>query len=275
MILLVKKKGIVQNLIYNYQSEEKSIVSQLYFKATHDLTIGTYREQIWQSLFESIVPKKFVVEQSVFIIDSSGEISSEVDLVILDEMYTPYIFKKGQLKFIPIEAVAVVIQCKSVSKPSCKSLKSWVDSIKKLKTVNSGIARMANGIPQGGIPGQKATRPILIYCHLGNNQDKNESFFDITLQANEEQEKFNVKVNEKFKTLNQIYEALNFHECVEEVSGKLNKDIELEGYRVKQPKGEVSLLSLNFILNQALMLLNNPMLFPHQAYVEMFNTKGE
>jgi hypothetical protein len=33
---------------------------------------------------------------------------------------------------------------------------------------------------------------------------------------------------------------------------------------------ESSLLTLIFQLNQLLMIINNPMLFPHKAYVEMF-----
>ena len=36
-------------------------------------------------------------------------------------------------------------------------------------------------------------------------------------------------------------------------------------------KEELSLMSFNFQLNQILMLINNPMLFPHLDYVEMFN----
>lgn len=76
----------------NYERLEKETVNQLYFGAEHDSTTGHYREMIWSSMFERIVPKKFVIEHSVFIIDSKGNISREVDLAILDEMYTPYIF---------------------------------------------------------------------------------------------------------------------------------------------------------------------------------------
>uniref|UniRef100_UPI003FA486C2 hypothetical protein n=1 Tax=Enterocloster clostridioformis TaxID=1531 RepID=UPI003FA486C2 len=35
-----------------------------------------------------IVPKKFVIEHSVFIIDSAGNVSKEVDLAIINT-YTP------------------------------------------------------------------------------------------------------------------------------------------------------------------------------------------
>lgn len=269
---MTQKEYIVKSLIHNYRSEEKSIVEQLFFKAHHNVTIGTYREQVWQELFENIVPKKFVVEQSVFIIDSEGQISSEVDLAILDVMYTPYIFKKGQLKFIPIEAVAVAIQCKSISRTEFKDLKLWTESIKALKTVPIGIARMATMISQGGSPTQKSTRPLLVYCYLGESkQATNEKLFDISIRANQEKGQLEVSIKSTFNKLNDVYRELNF--CKEadfKADEGLNKR-QLEDYRVKEKETEVSLLSLNFILNQALMLLNNPMLFPHQAYVEMFN----
>ncbi|NBJ68375.1 MULTISPECIES: DUF6602 domain-containing protein [Clostridia] len=278
---------VVQHLIHNYQHEETSIASQLYFKHKHDLTIGTFREQIWQELFEGIVPKKFVVEQSIFIIDTKGTVSKEVDLAIIDEMYTPYIFRKGQLKFIPIEAVAVAIQCKSVSAPTHCDLKDWVNSIKKLKTAPNGIARMAMNIADTPVGTQKSTRPILIYCHLGKSQPKNHSLFDFSICATEEHT-LEIKVNPKFKELNDIYLSLNFHEyknpdCDENLKSlKADKDTiqlkhnnSIEEYRVTNKQEEVSLLSLNFMLNQALMLLNNPMLFPHKAYVEMFNREGD
>lgn len=109
-----RMENAISKIRSNYVSLEKSIVDQLSLEVTkHQLTTGTYRETVWKSLFDMIIPRKFCIEQGVFIIDSKGKISDEVDLVIFDEMYTPYIFNYGKIKFIPIEAVAVVVQCKS------------------------------------------------------------------------------------------------------------------------------------------------------------------
>uniref|UniRef100_UPI0034E8BE75 DUF6602 domain-containing protein n=2 Tax=Enterocloster clostridioformis TaxID=1531 RepID=UPI0034E8BE75 len=44
---------------------------------------------MWLQLFQMIVPNKFVIEHSVFIIDSAGNVSKEVDLAIINT-YTPY-----------------------------------------------------------------------------------------------------------------------------------------------------------------------------------------
>lgn len=128
------EKGIITQIKDNYVQLEQSITKQLKMAAAkHHVTSGTFREDIWKSMFEQIIPKKFSIEQSVFIIDSEGGVSKEVDLAIFDEQYTPYIFRYGRIKYIPIEAVAVVIQCKSKNL-STKDLVEWSRSISKLKT---------------------------------------------------------------------------------------------------------------------------------------------
>ena len=58
---------IITQIKENYASLEKGIVNQLYFEAEHGATIGHYREKIWAEMFKRIVPRKFVVEQSVFL----------------------------------------------------------------------------------------------------------------------------------------------------------------------------------------------------------------
>ncbi len=52
------------------------------------------------------------------------------------------------------------------------------------------------------------------------------------------------------------------------------KNYTLDKYRVtgKDSKEKFSILTLTFQLNQLLMLINNPIQFPHLAYVEMFNS---
>ena len=104
-------KKAIKNIKNNYKQIERSKVNQLYLEQDlHPTTIGTAREEIWGEIFEGLIPKKFVVERSVFLIDAKDNVSLEADLVIMDEMYTPYIFRYGSIKFIPIEAVAAVIQ---------------------------------------------------------------------------------------------------------------------------------------------------------------------
>lgn len=288
----VKKKKIVSNIRENYRQVERSIVNQLFMK--HDLhgtTIGSERELIWAQLFEMIIPKKFVIEPSVFIIDSKGRVSHEVDFAILDETYTPYIFRYGKVKFVPIEAIAAVIECKS-QHVNAEQIEKWSESIKKLKTSSQSVARMATFIAHDAVRAQKSTRPIRILCALDEDcSEQVKKHLDFTVLASKhsgpggsEGIEINCHINKENVTLYDWYQELNFHQCdqdiVEEVANipgaDVLKEIDFSEYAVKdQGDTSISLLTFNFQLNQLLMLINNPILFPHRAYAKLFNYCGE
>lgn len=306
-------KITVKNIIDNYTQLEQSIVSQLKMcNDLHSTTTGTAREDIWLQLFESIIPRKFVIEHSIFIIDSQRHVSREVDLAIIDNSYTPYIFHYGRLKYVPIEAVAVVIECKSTkilfqeedTETGKKEayMTAWCSSIEQLCTSNHSITRMASGMVVNGMtygtreePGttstQTSTRPIKIFCgyktELSDANLKNlEKFFDFILIATpgdikkSEKNKISIHIPKCEESLQYWYKKLNHYkpatnESLAIIENNILKGRHLQEYEVyaENDGSKISLLSFNFQLNQLLMILNNPLLFPHLAYVEMFNRK--
>ena len=108
------------------------MLTSCFFRQHMEVRLDAIGKRFGKKCSKSIVPKKFVIEQSVFIIDSKGNVSNEVDLAIFDEMYTPYVFRYGEIKFIPIEAVVAVVECKSTSMDE-KLLENWINSIEQLK----------------------------------------------------------------------------------------------------------------------------------------------
>lgn len=283
-----RKLKVVENIRENYQSLEGMISKQLFMgNELHGPTTGSFREEIWAGLFGQILPKKFVIEQSAFIIDSEEGISKEIDLVIMDEMYTPYIFRYGKLKFIPIEAVAAVVECKSQSINE-RSVKEWGAEIKKLRTAKESVARLANMITKGPTGTQLSTRPIRILCALDQNisAEIKEIFDFVLLAANKNLEKTYIKVlsNKAFNNLYEWFKALNFYdvneadmeEHIDKSRSRIDKaeleKIKMDEYQVLDKESRpISLMTFNFQLNQLLMLINNPMLFPHRAYVKLFS----
>lgn len=278
----------IRNIKENFERTETDLVNQLYFKTPHGGTIGRHRETIWGKMFVSIIPRKFVVAQSVFIIDSNGRVSNEVDLAIFDEIYTPYIFSYGELKFIPIEAVSVVIECKSTSLNQ-EGLKRWASSIKALKTSRKSYVRTINKIARGevnSIPTQTATRPLRILCCLNENivnttLEEEEKMFDVVIRAGSDENKMHIELDEQKKSLYDWFISLNHAEGLGEREEKCKEDwekavgnVKLDEYKVHHKGEELSLLTFNLQLNQLLMLINNPMLFPHIAYAEMFDRNG-
>lgn len=226
-----------------------------------------------------------------------------MDLAIFDEQYTPYIFNHGVLKFIPVEAVAAVIECKS-SVPDNNKVEAWLSKMNNLMTSQESVVRIAGRMVYGSdevgaIDGaylntQTATRPIKILCYISSSQNARcqpKKEFDIVLEANEKQEKLGIVFSEKFKSLYDWYMDLNHTEKNKKKIEKFLKeskekghnyknrpiaDIEkLENYKLNQleigSSEKNNLLSFIFQLNQLLMLINNPIFFPHMAYVKMFN----
>lgn len=290
----------INDIKENYLKMERELVTQLNYDVTnHQLTAGTYREEIWADFFRKIVPRKFNIARSVFIIDSKDNISNEVDIAIYDEQYTPYIFNYGLIKFIPIEAVAAVVQCKSRSLDK-DDLLNWTNSIKNLQTSNDSIVRLATYIHIGkesicdAI--QTATKPIKILCHIPTDETCNDDtngreYFDIVIEAyqnsksskeqtqNNTEYNGNLKIN--FSDENLLDVLKNYNQADKKELGNLKEDKKLKSetlanrkiadYDILKGKDKYTLLSFIFQFNQMLMMINNPMFFPHKAYVDMFN----
>ena len=304
-------KKVIEDIKENYRKMEMEIATQLNYQVNnHHLTAGTHREEIWVDFFRRIVPKKFNIARSVFIIDSQGSVSNEVDIAIYDEQYTPYVFNYGHIKFIPVEAVAAVVQCKSQNLDK-NTLEEWAESLDTLKTSKNSIVRLATYTHIGlnseskFKPNQTATKPIKILCYIPKDKSNTDNTrgrdnFDIVIEAyqkNPEEETKeettevlydgNLKITFKDDNLLEVLQKYNqadkkstksdSDENLDETS-KMLKDRKVAEYKIRgEVEGkeqEYTLLSFIFQFNQMLMMINNPMFFPHKAYVDMFNGKS-
>lgn len=296
--------NVIDDIKENYLKMERDLVTQLnYNVSNHHLTTGSYREDIWEDFFRRIVPKKFNITRSVFIIDSKRNVSNEVDITIFDEQYTPYIFNYGLIKFIPVEAVAAVIQCKSKELKN-NDLDKWTKSIDNLQTSNDSIVRLMQSIHIGKENSgatQTATKPIKILCYLPekiSNKSQNKSKtkqengkngFDILIEAYQNSHNKESKYNNNkdlydgnlkitFTDSNLLEVLMKYNQADknvnEEKTSERLKEREIMKYKIVDETKEYTLLSFIFQFNQMLMMINNPMFFPHMAYVEMFNGNG-
>ena len=307
-------KKVFKLIHENYKNMNCMMAEEMDIASLHGVITGDYREQMWMNFFRSIIPKKFSMSQGVLIIDSFGKVSKEVDIAVYDEQYTPYVFQYNTLKFIPIEAVAVVIECKSKS-PDENSLNGWIERIEQLLPNPSGITRIVSGYSCAITnKSQLKTRPIKILATIKGCGDKaietmEKEYcnkFDFIIVKNKKDKKFNLKTNNEHKSLGWWAKELNgvgnenYLEIVCEKGGRLPNEseeflkkeenkklqdyimnelliIENEDKKIKVVKKlddlripNNPLLTLNFQLNQLLMLINNPMPFPHFAYAKRF-----
>lgn len=323
-----KKESAYENIHQNFLFINRSISNALEVYSKHNTITGSAREQMWMEFFESIIPKKYTLARNVLIIDSNENVSNEVDIAVFDEQYTPYVFQHKDMKYIPIEAVSVVIQCKSKTMDS-KQLIEWAKNIDKLEPKRTGITRVMNGYAIGITNDvQKRTRPIKILAGTKIYSDKKEfeksiekleGAFDFVIQKcgemlevrlinddkplgfwEERLNRFNGEDEQKQGDNQSKYLKLFQLSKEKKVDEKKNKekkenDLELIRKKMELEKNHPELkfddnlcltntmkdleiegnplLTLNLQLNQLLMLLNNPMLFPHFAYAERFREK--
>ncbi|MNO41154.1 hypothetical protein D3C76_313200 [compost metagenome] len=315
------EKGTFSKIFENYNFMNQMMANELKLASEHSGLTGNFREEMWLKFFRSIVPMKYSLAQGVMIIDSEGNVSKEVDIAVYDEQYTPYVFQYNTLKFIPIEAVVIVIECKSKNYER-EALRVWVNSIETLKPRPTGIARTVQGYAVGFTNNsQTSTRPIRILASLKKFVDIStmeklseelKDLFDFVIMDNGNTSGFEVTLINKEKslqwwgdTLNKSTKKSTAPESSQnmEKSGGNEKYLEDQGglqilhlpdnvtdEELQKRYSELSfseksmtktlkdleveenpLLTLNLQLNQLLMLINNPMMFPHFAYANAFN----
>jgi len=78
---------------------------------THPVAKGEASEENWLNLLASYLPHRYQANKA-FVIDSNGECSDQIDIVIYDRQYTPLLYNRDGQRFIPAESVYAVFEVK-------------------------------------------------------------------------------------------------------------------------------------------------------------------
>ena len=77
----------------------------------HPGTKGDASERVWLGLFKHYLPSRYRVKKA-HVVDSEGMISDQIDVVIFDRQYSPFIFNFEQEFYVPAESVYAVFESK-------------------------------------------------------------------------------------------------------------------------------------------------------------------
>lgn len=104
--------------------------------------LGDSSELIWTELLRQHLPERYAVEKA-FIVDSKGNFSQQIDVVIFDRQYTPFILNyKGQ-KVIPVEGVYAIFEAKQIINASMiQYAQEKAMSVRKLHRTSAPIYSM-------------------------------------------------------------------------------------------------------------------------------------
>jgi len=77
----------------------------------HAGTMGTVSEERWIKVLREHLPKRYEVNRA-FVIDGKGACSDQIDVVIHDRQYSPFVLNLDSALYVPAESVYAVLEVK-------------------------------------------------------------------------------------------------------------------------------------------------------------------
>ena len=103
----------------------------------HQGVKGDASEDCWRAMLREYLPKRYRVEKA-FVVDSLDQCSDQIDIVIFDQQYCPFLFNQEGAYYVPAESVYAVIEAKQeISKGMIEYAATKAASVRKLKRTNA------------------------------------------------------------------------------------------------------------------------------------------
>jgi hypothetical protein len=121
----------------------------------HPVTKGDASERVWLEMLETYLPRRYQAAKA-HVVDSLGNFSEQIDVVIFDRQYSPFIFKYNDQTIIPAESVYGVFEAKqSINADHIEYASKKVASVRALHRTSLPIPHA------GGVHPPKALISIL------------------------------------------------------------------------------------------------------------------
>lgn len=103
--------GWMQQAFVDVQAELELRLRRAGQSVSHAGTQGTVVEDHWIEVFRAYLPKRYEVAGGI-VIDSGGQHSDQIDIVVYDKHFTPSLLDQQSHRYIPAEAVYAVFESK-------------------------------------------------------------------------------------------------------------------------------------------------------------------
>lgn len=107
---------------------------------SHGGVMGSVNEDYWLELFRKYLPNRYDVATGI-VIDSRGNRSQQIDLVVFDRHFTPTLLDQKNHRYIPAEAVYGVFECKpTINKDYIDYAQDKAASVRRMHRTSVAIA---------------------------------------------------------------------------------------------------------------------------------------
>jgi hypothetical protein len=98
----------------------------------HTTTKGDASERVWLQLLQQYLPQRYAAD-TAHVVDSKGKFSQQIDIVIFDRQYSPFILKYEGQTIIPAESVYAVFETKqAISTEHLKYAQEKIATVRRL-----------------------------------------------------------------------------------------------------------------------------------------------
>jgi hypothetical protein len=113
----------------------------------HPGTKGDASENVWLALLQSYLPQRYQAA-TAHVVDSEGQFSEQIDVVVFDRQYSPFIFKYEGQTIIPAESVYAVFEAKqAINAGLVEYAQKKVASVRRLHRTSLAIPHAGGTFP--------------------------------------------------------------------------------------------------------------------------------
>jgi hypothetical protein len=113
----------------------------------HPTVKGDATENVWSDLLSVYLPKRYQIE-TAHIVDSDGEFSEQIDIVVFDRQYSPFIFHFQGQAIVPSESVYAVFEAKqSINASQVAYAQKKLRSVRRLRRTSLPIPHAGGTYP--------------------------------------------------------------------------------------------------------------------------------
>ncbi len=105
------KQISLKNIFLGLQDSMRARLSLNRRTLHHPVAKGDASELEWIELLSTYLPARYKVDKA-FVIDHRGQISEQIDIVIFDRHFSPFLFRQNGQTFVPAESVYAILEVK-------------------------------------------------------------------------------------------------------------------------------------------------------------------
>ncbi len=137
----------IHDLFLQYQEEMRVSLQGDRANISHPSTKGDSAELRWIDMLKKHLPRRYSVEKA-FILDHTGAMSDQIDVVVFDRHYTPLLRASHGAPYIPAEGVYAVFEVRQeLSKSNIEYAGYKAASVRKLRRTSAEIKHAGGQYP--------------------------------------------------------------------------------------------------------------------------------